>query len=245
MSTLGRELQWEPVQPLVFAIFDLNGFKRYNDTFGHPSGDALLARLAGQLGQAVGPDGHAFRLGGDEFCVLVPCDRAGMPAVVERGLAALSEEGEGFSISAELGSVLLPEEATDATAALRLADERLYVQKYSLYRGAGDSHEVLLQMLDTREPGLRASMRVVAELATAIGAGRGLTGQRLDELRLAAELHDVGKLAVPVTVLEKPGPLNDEEWSFIRQHPVVGQRIISAAPSMREVGLIVRATHER
>ena len=140
---------------------------------------------------------------------------------------------------------MLPEEATDATAALRLADERLYVQKYSLYRGAGDSHEVLLQMLDTREPGLRASMRVVAELATALGTERGLTGQRLDELRLAAELHDVGKLAVPVTVLEKPGPLNDEEWSFIRQHPVVGQRVISAAPSMREVGLIVRATHER
>ena len=245
MVTLGGALQRDPLQPRVFAIYDLNGFKRYNDTFGHPSGDALLARLAGRLGQAIGSDGHAFRLGGDEFCVLVPCEHAGMPAVVERGLAALSEEGEGFSISAEVGSVHLPEEAADATAALRLADERLYVQKYSLYRGAGDSHEVLLQVLDTREPGLRASMRVVAELATAIGIERGLTGQRLDELRLAAELHDVGKLAVPVTVLEKPGPLNDEEWSFIRQHPVVGQRVISAAPSMREVGLIVRATHER
>jgi two-component system, cell cycle response regulator len=245
MLMLGRELRREAVQPLVFAIFDLNGFKRYNDTFGHPSGDALLARLAGRLARSVGSGGHAFRLGGDEFCLLVPSDRAGVPGVLERGLAALSEEGEGFSISAEVGSVVLPDEATDPTGALRLADERLYLEKYRLYQGAGDSHEVLLQVLDTREPGLRERMRVVAELAAALGAECGLAGPRLDELRLAAELHDVGKLAVPVTVLEKAGPLSEEEWSFIRQHPVVGQRVISAAPSMRSVGLIVRATHER
>ncbi len=242
--TLQRGLAGAGAAPMVFAIYDLNGFKRYNDTFGHPSGDALLVRLAGRLAEAAGPRGHAFRLGGDEFCLLVPCDRDAMPAMVGAGLAALTEEGEVFSVSAELGSVVLPDEAYDATNALRLADERLYAQKFSLYQES-DSHEVLLSVLDERDPDLREHTRVVCELATAIGAQLGLGGQGLEQLRLAAELHDLGKLAVPLEILEKPGPLDEDEWNLVRQHPVAGQRIISAAPSMRDVGLIVRATHER
>jgi two-component system, cell cycle response regulator len=243
--TLEQELRRERAAPMVFAIYDLNGFKRYNDTFGHPSGDALLVRLGGRLARAAGAFGHAFRLGGDEFCLLVPCDRDAMPAVVEAGLGALTENGDGFSVSAELGWVVLPDEAADATNALRLADERLYAQKYSLYQGEGDSHEMLLRIVEERDPDLREHMRVVVQLATAIGAQLGLSGSSLEQLRLGAELHDIGKLAVPVALLGKVGPLDEEEWEFVRRHPVVGQRIVSGAPSMREVGLIVRATHER
>ena len=243
--TLQRELGREDAASMVFAIYDLNGFKRYNDTFGHPSGDALLVRLADRLAQAAGPFGHAFRLGGDEFCLLVPCEREAMQDVVASGLAALTDEGEGFRVGAELGSVVLPDEASDATNALRLADERLYAQKYSLYQGGGEAHEVLLRVLDERDPALREQMRVVTELATAIGGQLGLAGQSLDQLRLAAELHDIGKLAVPVSLLEKVGPLEEGEWELVRQHPVVGQRMLSGVASMREVGQIVRATHER
>ena len=58
--------------PRVFALFDLDGFKSYNDSFGHPAGDALLAELAERLQTAVAPDGCAYRLGGDEFCIVAP-----------------------------------------------------------------------------------------------------------------------------------------------------------------------------
>ena len=229
----------------VFAIYDLNGFKRYNDTFGHPSGDALLVRLAARLAEAAGPSGEAFRLGGDEFCLLVRADGRETSAVIEAGLIALSEEGEGFAIDAENGSVILPDEAGDATTALRRADERLYERKYSRGDNEGESHEVLLRVLEEREPGLRQHMRFVAELASAVGVRHGLQGQALEQLRLAAELHDVGKLAIPVDVLQKPGALTEQEWSFIREHTVVGERVIVGSPSMREVARIVRATHER
>src|SRR5262249_38087358 len=67
----------------------------------------------------------------------------------------------------------------------------------------------------------------------------------LEELRLAAELHDVGKLAVPDEILRKAGPLTEEEWAFVERHTLVGQRILAAAPSLARVGEIVRATHER
>jgi len=94
-------------------MFDLNGFKSYNDSFGHPAGDALLTRLGQGLASAVGERGTAYRLGGDEFCVIARGsgpERAALEAV---GPAALSEQGDAFSISASFGSALIPVEAGD------------------------------------------------------------------------------------------------------------------------------------
>ena len=99
----------------LFALFDLDGFKAYNDSFGHPAGDALLCRLGENLAAAVQPNGSAYRLGGDEFCVLAPLDGPSGDSVVAIGSAALSEAGKAFSISSSSGSVLLPEEADDAS----------------------------------------------------------------------------------------------------------------------------------
>ena len=102
----------------LFALFDLDGFKAYNDNFGHPAGDALLERLGARLVARVGSVGGAYRLGGDEFCVLasVPNDQA--MDTVEGARTALSEKGEGFAIGASVGWLVLPgDAATAATAA--------------------------------------------------------------------------------------------------------------------------------
>jgi response regulator RpfG family c-di-GMP phosphodiesterase len=81
-------------------------------------------------------------------------------------------------------------------------------------------------------------------LAVRVGERLGLRREELEELRLGAELHDVGKLAIPDVVLQKPGPLDTTEWGFIHSHTLIGQRILSAAPALRQVGVIVRSTHE-
>jgi diguanylate cyclase (GGDEF)-like protein len=113
----------------VVAVFDLNGFKQYNDTFGHPAGDELLARLANRLAHVVSGRGTAYRLGGDEFCVIFE-RQAGQGGFVLAGAArALSEHGDGFAIAASVGAALLPDEARTATEALRLADQRMYAHK--------------------------------------------------------------------------------------------------------------------
>jgi two-component system, cell cycle response regulator len=119
----------EASERLVLTLFDLNGFKQYNDTYGHLAGDELLARLAGRLAAAVGAHGRAYRLGGDEFCTLVPADRLAMASAGSR-LAALAEDGDGFAVSAAHGSVLIPDDARDPVDALRLGDERMYRHKY-------------------------------------------------------------------------------------------------------------------
>ncbi len=245
MASLDRVLRRTDRGPTLFAIFDLNGFKIYNDTFGHPGGDALLVRLASRLRAAVGADGQAFRMGGDEFCILVPIGNKGIEEVVDLAIGALSEQGQGFHIACEQGAVMLPDEAGDATSALRLADERLYAHKHRLYRAEEPSHEILLRALTEREPGMREHLLDVAQLSIAVGEQLGLSEHTLEQLRIAAELHDIGKVAIPDAVLKKPGALTQDEWRFVRQHTLIGQRILAGAPGMREIGAIVRATHER
>jgi two-component system, cell cycle response regulator len=228
--------------PHLLVVFDLNGFKGYNDRFGHPAGDALLVRLAGKLLDAVEPTGKAYRMGGDEFCALIPASET----LLHRAASALSEKGESFTITSAFGAVTMPDEATQPSAALGLADQRLYAHKDQLYAGTrGRPHELLLRTLAEREPDLLEHVEGVATLAIEVGRQLGLSAEELDELRLAAELHDVGKLAIPDAVLRKPGPLTDDEWTFIHQHTLIGQRILGGEPGLRRVGEIVRSTHER
>jgi diguanylate cyclase (GGDEF)-like protein len=109
--------------PRTFAIFDLDGFKAYNDRHGHPAGDALLERLGARLAAAVGGHGRAYRLGGDEFCVLL--DGARVADLVEAAAAALTDG----AISPSHGAAILPAEASTSTAALSTADARMYAEK--------------------------------------------------------------------------------------------------------------------
>ena len=229
----------------LLAIYDLDGFKGYNDTFGHPAGDALLSRLGHKLQATVDGEGRAYRLGGDEFCLLADVTPAGVGEILERSIVALSESGEGFEISCSFGAVILPEEAGHTEGALRLADERLYAQKHGKRTERDRPHELLLAALYEREPGLHSHLQGVAELAAETGRRLGLADTELNDLLRAAQLHDIGKIAIPDQIIQKPGPLEEEEWVFVRQHSVVGERIVAASPALRSIGPIVRSTHER
>ena len=115
----------------MLLLFDLNGFKHYNDTFGHPAGDELLTRLGGALRDAVGEDGIAYRIGGDEFCVLLTCPEERFDAVSREATKALTASGPGFDVSSAWGAVRDPREESEPSAALQLADVRMYAQKES------------------------------------------------------------------------------------------------------------------
>jgi two-component system, cell cycle response regulator len=226
------------------ALFDLDGFKAYNDVFGHVAGDVLIEHLGHRLAASVRGVGRAFRMGGDEFCVLVPAARA--TAALVRAGEALREEGEGFRIDASVGVVDLPADAADAEAALQLADRRMYAQKEGRpHSPARQSGDVLLRVIGEREPELLAHTRAVAELARALATAMGLDAETRETVARAAELHDVGKVAVPDAILSKPGPLDEDEEAFMRRHTVIGESIIAEAPALREVAALVRASHER
>ena len=243
---LDRLLTAERPSPHVLAILDLDGFKAYNDAFGHPAGDALLVRLGHQLAASVGEGGRAYRMGGDEFAMLIPGDVAEATPAIEAGAAALSEHGEGFEVSCSTGSAEIPAEAVNRSTALQLADQRMYGQKDSRRPSAGGEVEaVLIRVLNQRAPELAEHGNTVKALAVAVGRDLGLPPGELTALSRASELHDVGKIAIPDAILNKPGPLDDEEWEFMRQHTILGERIVSAAPSLASVGRLIRASHER
>ena len=229
-------------RPTTLLLFDLDGFKLYNDTFGHPAGDALLVRLGGRLLEAVHGAGSAYRMGGDEFCVLLD----GQDASAARVELALRERGDGFDVGASHGAISLPREADEATEALRIADHRLYASKEVHRVSAGSqATNALLKVLGEREPDLHEHLHNVAHLTVGVGVALGLAPHELDEARRVAELHDIGKVALPDLILRKPGPLTAAERAFVEQHTVIGERILAAAPALRAIGRIVRASHER
>lgn len=121
----------QPSEPheLLLGMFDLNGFKHYNDSFGHAAGDALLLRVGRRLAAAVEGSGSAYRMGGDEFCMFARCDTGVVEQLLDNSIAALTDSGEGWQVGCSQGVVWMPSEAATESQALRLADERMYANK--------------------------------------------------------------------------------------------------------------------
>jgi diguanylate cyclase (GGDEF)-like protein len=230
-------------QTVTVAIFDLDGFKAYNDAFGHPAGDALLARLGTRLTAAVGDRGNTYRIGGDEFVVTTtsPSDAR----LLKSAQAALSERGEGFKVGCSLGSTRVAI-GTSLEQALHVADQRLYANKRS---GRSDLRtevkDVLLQVLAEQNGTLVDHLGHVAALAWSTAVRLDLPQAQVERARLAAELHDIGKAAIPSSILEKPGPLDPQERLFMQRHSTIGERIVAAAPTLQEIAPIIRHAHER
>ncbi len=234
-------------EPAYLWFFDLNGFKNYNDSFGHLAGDSLLARLGSRLRQVLEPHGCVYRLGGDEFCALVDAHVEDPHALFLQARTALSEQGGAFTVTCAAGAVEIPRETAEPTHALRLADQHMYREKATSHGGAAELITAVLHAaLAQRHPGLGEHSDDVAGDVELLARTVGLPEEAVGLIVKAGDLHDVGKLGIPDEILVKPGPLTEEEWDFMKQHTVMGEQIIAAAgPSLERIGPLVRSSHER
>ncbi|HEY2940617.1 MAG TPA: diguanylate cyclase [Gaiellaceae bacterium] len=251
---LERELRQarERRLPLTLCLVDVDDFKRVNDRFGHPAGDRILSRLATRLRQS----GEAFRLGGDEFALLLPGydEDAALTAassVVER-IAALDLDQAG-SVTVSAGLATSPQHAADRDELIRLADSALYwAKEYGKNRVRAFRPDVielaelkrlasgpdraarfraaasLARAVDARDVYTGSHSQRVAELAARTARRLGLPDEDIELTRLAASLHDLGKLAVPEEILRKPGPLTDPERIVLERHPQIGFRMLES-----------------
>ena len=233
--------------PARLWLLDLNGFKRYNDAFGRVAGDTMLERLAERLHAVIKGRGTAYRVGGDEFCVLIRGPLKEPQTILEELTTSLSERGGAFDITCSAGAVAIPRDTAEPAQALLLADQRMYQEKAA--RGVDTTElvtAVLTAALAQRHPDLGDHSDDVAEEVELLARAAGLEGEALALVSAAASLHDIGKLGVPDRIITKPGPLDEAEWEFIRQHTLIGERIIAAAGlPMEGVGALVRSSHER
>jgi HD-GYP domain-containing protein (c-di-GMP phosphodiesterase class II) len=196
------------------------------------------------LREAVAGSGVAYRLGGDEFCVLTT--GAAPTGTIEGAVEALTERGEAFAIGSSHGTVVLEDEHAKPEDALRIADQRMYECKNGGGRSACDqSKAVLVIALSERHPDLTSHNADVSRMAELVARQLEVPDEHVASIVHAAELHDVGKVGVPDAILSKPGPLDPEEWAFMRRHTIIGERIIAGAPALAQVGHLVRSSHER
>jgi diguanylate cyclase (GGDEF)-like protein len=231
---------------LLLIMFDLDGFKQYNDTFGHEAGDSLLTRLGGDLAAASeAHSGSAYRTGGDEFCVLARCRSEQAEQLLDDTMAALQASGEGWHIGSSQGAAWIPSEAVSENQALRLADERMYANKTSRSSASRQVTDALLQVITEQNASLDDHVDRVAKLAGTLATALGQPKHEVERTRLAATLHDIGKTAIPAGILDKPGALDETEWEFMRGHPVIGGRIVAAAPALANTAELINASHER
>jgi len=238
--------------PLSLCLVDVDDFKRINDRFGHPAGDRLLSQLATRLRQT----GEAFRLGGDEFALLLPGydESAGLAAaasVVDR-IGSLNLDHVG-PVTVSAGVATSPQHAAERDELIRLADSALYwAKEYGKNRVRAYRPDVielaelkrlasgpdraarfraaasLARAVDARNAYSGSHSQRVAELAARTARRLGLADEEIELTRLAASLHDLGKLAIPEELLRKPGPLTEPERIVLERHPQIGFRMLES-----------------
>jgi len=231
----------------VLVLLELDGFQAYTDRFGDSAGDSLLQRVSERLVSATtGLAGHCYRVDTSRLCVLAPEGENGLGQVVTVTTAALDEDDEDRLIGRSYGEVTLPDEAGDLDSAMHIAGERLAARKQRQHRSARrQAHAVLMAVLRARRPHLRDHTQSVAYRAITLSRRLGIENEPLDDIALAAGVQDVGMLAVPETILEKPDSLTDHDLELIRRHPLEGERIVASAPGLAPVAALVRSSYER
>jgi diguanylate cyclase (GGDEF)-like protein/putative nucleotidyltransferase with HDIG domain len=236
------------------VMIDLDNFKRINDEDGHGGGDRLLRAAAAALGEACRRGDLAFRVGGDEFALLLAgLDEGAAAAVARRTCAAIAALDPRLGASA--GLVALGQDGTKDSL-LEQADQRLYTAKRGGRPPAGDTSarstlttqvavDVLVAALESHHAATAGHCVDVSELSARVAARLGASPGERELVRQAALLHDLGKLAIAPEILGKAGPLEPHEWDLIRTHPDRGAEILMRAPGLGSLAAAVRASHER
>jgi two-component system cell cycle response regulator len=232
----------------TLMLLELDGLGAYKDRRGFEATDELLKSFARELSGIVEQlGGTAYRIDDAHFCGLLPT--AGrQPGEIVMAILASTEIESGESqipIYRPHGSVTVPDEATDHELALKVAAERLAVQRERQRRSAKrQAADVLVSVLTARRPELDDHIRSVAFRTISVGRVLALSEGQLDDVVTAARLQNIGLMAVPDRVLDKEGSLTEEEAKVIRRHPSAGAAIIAASPALVSVAGLVRSSCE-
>ena len=256
-------------EPFSVLMMDLNDFKYFNDTYGHPVGDDVLRNVAMQLKKIGGTINPVGRYGGDEFIILMPGQNHEHARQTYQTLLETMEQehfevapGVRIPISMSYGWSVFPDDGKSALELITIADANLYRYKQrgeledeaaAIHRRtapAGKSTafgvlDALITAIDNKDHYTRKHSDEVAHYALLIAQELDYSSESLRAVRISGLLHDVGKIAVPDDILRHPGKLSQTDWEIMKQHPTFGALIVKDLPYLEDVISGIRSHHER
>jgi len=248
---------------LSIAVIDLDGFRSLNARHGYAAGDELLVATTQVLKCCTRASDVVARTGSDEFAILMPeVDTAAAAKCLERVMLELevvsTNEASCVSVSAGIAGLRRDQSPAQLLGTAHQALDRARAEGGGRATVAEDGDvdagtdyehlDVVTGLASTlleRDRYTGEHSESVVELATQVAKNLGLDEDVIERIRVAALLHDIGKVAIPDAVLQKPAGLTPAEWELMREHPVIGERILRATPGFGLVARIVRHEHER
>jgi diguanylate cyclase (GGDEF)-like protein/PAS domain S-box-containing protein len=247
-----RLLDIEQQMPFSIIVGDINGLKLINDAFGHEEGDKLLVEMAKILRACCRDKDIICRIGGDEFCILLPQTDAqsakSIVNIIKNKCEDYSNEAgkETYYASISLGYATKLKIEEPFEKVFRVAEEFMYRLKLLEYKSI---HSSIISSIKTtmfeKSNETEEHAERLAELSRKLGMALGLDNEELNELELLATLHDIGKIGIDDRILTKPGKLTENEWSEMKKHPEIGYRITSTSPELQHISEYILSHHER
>jgi diguanylate cyclase (GGDEF)-like protein len=242
-----RKIERERTCPVSIAFLDINGLKITNDAFGHEAGDTLLKKTTEHILSVIRDPHVVYRIGGDEFLVLM--HRAGFDEA-DRLMGLLRDAFEGLAFRGIPVSLAygVSTWACDGpfTDALKEAEDRMYSYKiFEMSSHRSIAVKTILNTLKAKNPREERHSARVSKLCRMVGGRLRMAPHELMCLETISTLHDIGKIGISDTILNKQGPLSQEEWAEIRKHPEIGYRILASSPDYVEVANDILSHHER
>jgi len=243
-----RRLDTERQLPISLILGDINGLKITNDVYGHKEGDLLLKSIAKVITKCCRSEDIIARWGGDEFVILLPQTPSKCADDICQRIRStcLKESTESLKLSISLGYATKEKMHQNIMDVFRKAEDYMYKRK--LLENKSLRCFIISSMKKAMyERGFESEEHVerLTYLTKGIGIALGLKENELEDLALLSMLHDIGKSAIPDSILSKPGELNDEEWLEIKKHPIVGYRIAQSVPELVNIAEYILSHHER
>ena len=247
-----RLLSNEREMKVGLLLLDIDGLKFVNDTFGHPEGDRLLKEVADLLKKNFRPSEVIARIGGDEFAVILKnIDQTKLEAAVLRFKNSILSYNKGLPkgkhpVSVSMGCDVRDDFSKTLLESFKEADRRLLLEKIPKREDVRKSIlTVLKATMVEKDHGTEEHMGRMQSLAHKFAEKVGLSEEESKKVVLATELHDIGKVVIPDDILNKDGPLTDQEFEIIKKHPETGYRIAKATPEIAQVAEAIWSAHER
>ena len=233
--------------PLSIIMFDVNGLKLVNDSFGHDLGDALLKKSAEAIKKACREDDIAARIGGDEFVVLLPKTAASEALQISNYIKELASNEKVANMELSISHGYDTKKTDNQSIIEIIANAENHMYRHKLYERSSIRSKITDLIMNTlfEKSGREAAhSNRVSIICQSISSKLNMGKDAVNKMKIAGLIHDIGKIGVDERILNKPGSLTAEERGFIERHPEIGWRLLSSTDEFSELAKYVLSHHE-